>query len=116
MYMRIFGTENNEIIMREMGMRIKDTRISIELTQRDLAQRAGVSQRTLERVENGENVRVENIINILRAIQLLQNLENLIPEQKFRPTELYDNQKKRVRARAKKHTDITIEWEWGDEE
>ena len=114
--MRIFGTENNEVIMKELGIRIKDTRISIELTQRDLAQRAGVSQRTIERVENGENVRVESILNILREMQLLQNLENLIPEQKLRPTELFDNQKKRVRARTKKYTDITIEWEWGDEE
>lgn len=114
--MKIFGIENNEMIMKEMGIRIKDTRISIELTQQGLAERAGISQRTIERIENGENVKVENIINVLRAMQLLQNLENLVPEQRLRPTELYDNHKKRVRAVSKKHADITIEWKWGDEE
>lgn len=114
--MKIYGMESNEIIMKEMGTRIKDTRISMMLTQKTLAERAGISQRTIERIENGENVKVENVINLLRAIQLLQNLEILIPEQKMRPTELHDNNKRRLRAASKKHANITIEWKWGDEE
>lgn len=114
--MKLYGTENNEIIMKEMGIRVKDTRIAIDLTQKELAERAGISQRTIERIENGENIKVENIINVLRAMQLLQNLDNLIPEQKIRPTELHDRNKKRVRATSKKRVDVTIEWKWGDEE
>ncbi|MBQ8804043.1 MAG: helix-turn-helix domain-containing protein [Tyzzerella sp.] len=114
--MKIYGIESNEIILREIGIRIRDTRIAIALTQKELAERAGISQRTVERVENGENVKVENIINILRAMQLLQNLDNLIPEQVIRPTELLDGSKKRVRATSKKRPNVTIEWKWGDEE
>ena len=77
--MKIYGAENNEIIMKEIGIRIKDTRIAIDLTQKELAERAGISQRTIERIENGENIKVENIINVLRAMQLLRNLDNLVP-------------------------------------
>ena len=114
---RIFGTENNEGIMKEIGVRIKDTRIAISLTQKELAERAGVSGRTVERIENGENVKVENIINVMRAMQLLQNIELLIPEQEIRPTELHDKGKKRMRATSKKSAaNSTGEWKWGDEE
>lgn len=113
--MKIYGLENNEIIMKEIGIRVKHTRIAINLTQKELAERAGIAQRTVERIENGENIKIENILNVLRAMQLLQNIENLIPEQRLRPTELHDNGKKRARATSKKRTDITIEWKWGDE-
>lgn len=114
--MRIYGTENNISIMKEIGLRVKDTRIASELTQKELAEKAGIAQRTVERIENGENIKIENILNVLRALQLIQNIENLIPEQRLRPTELYDKGKKRLRATSKKHADITIEWKWGDEE
>ncbi len=115
--MRIYGTENNEIIMRELGIRIKDTRIGMFLTQKELADRAGISQRTVERIENGENVKIENILNIMRAMQFLQNLEILIPEQEMRPTELHDKGKKRVRVTSKRAVArVDYEWKWGDEE
>ncbi|MEE1314465.1 MAG: helix-turn-helix transcriptional regulator [Faecalimonas sp.] len=114
--MRIFGKENNEIILKEMGIRIKDIRIANEMTQKELAMRAGIAPRTVERIENGENVKVENILHILRAMNLLQNLENLVPEQNLRPTDLHDCRKKRVRATSRRQVDYLVDWKWGDEE
>lgn len=115
--MRIYGYENNEVILRELGIRIKDTRIILSFTQKELSERAGISQRTVERIENGENVKIDNLINVIRALDLLQNFEILVPEQKMRPTELHDIGKKRTRATSRKEQKIgTNEWKWGDEE
>lgn len=114
--MKIFGTESNEQILKELGQRLKDTRIALSYTQKDMADRAGVSPKTIERIESGENVRIENLVNLLRAMNLLQNLEILVPEQTLLPTELRDYGKKRQRvasAREKEATNGT--WQWGED-
>lgn len=114
--MRITGIENNQRIMVELGERLKDNRILMPLTQKEMAERAGVSLRTVERIENGENVKIENILNYLRALNIIQNLEVVIPEQKVMPTDIHDNGKKRSRATsAKKQKESNNEWKWGDE-
>lgn len=115
--MKIFGTENNENILKELGQRLKDIRIAIPLTQKELAQRAGVSSKTVERVENGENVRITHIINILRTMNLTENLDLLVPEQTLSPTQLHDYGKKRKRAVSMKKTvKDRNDWKWGDEQ
>lgn len=60
--MRITGFESNEAILLELGQRIKDTRISMNYTQDELAQLAGVSAITLSRLERGKSVSMENMI------------------------------------------------------
>lgn len=49
--MKLYGTENNEIIMKELGKRIQDTRISMNLTQSEMAEKSGVALRTVARIE-----------------------------------------------------------------
>lgn len=115
--MKIFGTESNEQILKELGQRLKDTRIALSYTQKEMADRAGVSPKTIERIESGENVRIEALVNLLRAMNLLQNMEILVPEQMLLPTELHDYGKKRQRvssARNKKKEQSL--WKWGEEE
>ena len=63
--MKIYGTESNDYILKELGKRIQDIRISVTITQRELAERAGVSPSTMERIENGENVKIENIMSVI---------------------------------------------------
>ena len=41
--MKIFGTESNEQVLKELGQRLKDTRISMSYTQKEMAERAGIS-------------------------------------------------------------------------
>lgn len=114
--MKIYGTESNIFIMREIGKRIQDTRISISLTQKEMAVKAGISSRTVERIENGENVKLDNILNVLRVLNLLKNMEILVPEQEVMPTVLHDYGKKRMRATSKKaNNHDKNEWKWGDE-
>lgn len=114
--MKIFGTESNEQILKELGQRLKDIRIALSYTQKDMADRAGVSPKTIERIEGGENVRIENLVNLLRAMNLLQNLEILVPEQTILPTELHDYGKKRQRvAQTKEKEASNSTWQWGED-
>lgn len=115
--MKICGTESNLFILKEFGKRIQDVRISASITQKELAERSGVSASTMERIEKGENVKIENILNVLRALSLLENFDVLVPEQEIVPTIVIERRMKRKRVRNKKQCgDKTeIEWKWGDE-
>ena len=114
--MRLYGTENNQTILMELGRRIQDTRIAASLTQKELAERAGISLSTLVRLESGESVRFEYVLNTLRALNLLSNIDLLVQEQEMRPSDLLDYGKKRKRVRiSPKENPIRKPWKWGDE-
>lgn len=112
--MKIYGTESNQILLQEVGSRIRDTRIAASVTQEDLAAETGLSLSTIKRIEHGGSVRIDSLFSIMRYLGLLQNIELLIPEQKVLPTELLDRGGKRKRASSKKQTDLNG-WKWGDE-
>ena len=111
--MKIYGTENNEFILRELGTRIKDSRIAMSISQRDMAAKAGLSLSTVIRMEKVEAVNVDHILNVMRVLNLLPNLEMLIEEQIPLPVEQLEHKKKR--QRVSKVSKTSDEWKWGDE-
>lgn len=112
--MHLTGTENNLTLLREFGNRIRDTRIAMSLTQKELAERAGLSQKTVERVERGESIKFDFVLSILRVLRCLEFLDLLIPEQTGMSVDEYLHGKKRKRASA--HTPRREQaWKWGDE-
>ena len=113
--MKIYGGENNDYILKEIGQRIKDVRIRQKMTQTELAMSAGVAYNTILRIENGKGTNLENLIKVMRSLGLSQNLDLLIPEQELTPVELFQNKPKRKRVSKKRNTD-NKEWKWGDEE
>lgn len=113
---KLYGTENNEIIMKELGKRIQDMRISMDLTQTEMADQSGVALRTVARIENGESVKVESVLNVLRVLKVLPNIDLLLQEQILAPTEMVDYGRKRKRVSSKKKIQEKKTWVWGDEE
>lgn len=115
----IFIKENSDdATLAELGNRIAQYRLNRNQTQRELAQKAGVSPRTLHRVEHGHSTQSSNLIRILRALDLLGNLEALIPESAFSPIQqlkMHGKTRRRASSRSKKPKKIT-QWLWGDEE
>lgn len=111
--MRITGVEKTETILKEIGTRIKQKRISLSITQKDLAREAKLSLRSIVNVENGENISFNHIISILKALRIVDNLELLIPEIKTDPLEVLKLGSKRQRVTKSKTT--TDDWKWGDE-
>ncbi len=113
-------TANNltdEAILGELGRRIGRCRLHLHMTQADLAEQAGVSKRTVERLEAGASVQLSIFIRILRVLNLLQELEKLIPEVGIRPMDmLLLKGKERKRASTKRRQESSPKkWSWDDE-
>ncbi|XCP85231.1 hypothetical protein ABXS75_00010 [Roseburia hominis] len=83
--MTIYGNENNETIMMELGQRIRDTRIRMQITQAGMAEQSGVAIRTIVRMEKGESVYLDSMLNVLRVLGVLENLNLLLQEQELAP-------------------------------
>ena len=105
-------------VLQELGERLKEKRFEKKLSQADLAEKAGVGKRTVERIESGESIQMSNLIRILRALDLLVRLDAAIPETGTRPMDLMKLRgKNRQRVSRSKQSDKSDKkWQWGDEE
>ncbi len=116
--MKFLNNISDDAILAELGHRIAQYRLNRNLTQRALAKEAGVSKRTLHRIEHGFPTRINNAIRILRALDLLGNLETLIPEPAISPIQqvkLQGKQRQRASSPVEK-PEPNSPWSWGDEE
>jgi len=108
----------DEAILIELGERLAQYRVRLELTQAQLAEQAGVSKRTVERVESGQSAQTSSLIRILRVLELLPGLDSMLPETGPSPMDLlrlHGKQRKRVYSRRKKETDLNDgKWTWAD--
>lgn len=103
-------------MLTELGERARQCRVGMNQTQAELAKSAGVSQRTIERLEAGNSVQLEKLVRILRALRLSDNLDQLIPEASVRPIQLAGSRAE-VRQRSHKRRGVAPEaqaWVWGD--
>ena len=79
--MRIESQLTDDAILRELGKRIARTRLERNLTQAALAEQAGVSKRTVERLESGEvATQLSVFVRVCRALALVDRLDAFIPE------------------------------------
>ena len=53
-----------------LGQRIAQHRLEQNRTQAELAHEAGVSKRTIERLEGGESIHTTNLVRVLRVLGL----------------------------------------------
>ncbi len=114
--MTIDGLMADKAVLEELGCRLARRRIVQELTQQDLANEAGISKRTLERLEAGQSSQLLTVIRVLRALNMLDLLEVAIPEATTRPMDLLKMKgKQRQRVSAKKNKQLAgDDWSWGE--
>lgn len=115
--MKISTSLTDNAILQELGERLARCRLDSALTQASLAEQAGVSKSTIERLEDGESVQLINLVRVLRALNLTSGLEALAPETAVRPLDVLEhNGQRRRRVRPGKHSDNKDgRWSWGDE-
>ncbi len=111
---------NAEQIESEIGKRLESVRLNQNISQQDLAEKAGVSRRTISRMENGQGVSFNTLIRVMRALNFTNQLEDLVPSLDIRPIERV--QQKPVRKHAssprKKNPATSSKktaWKWGDQ-
>ena len=90
-------------IIRILGERFKDYRLSVRLTQRELAEKTGISHRTISLFESGRgrNITMQNFLTLLRAVGMLQNIGELLPELPSSPYLIQSQMKRKSRIRHK---------------
>lgn len=83
-----FQGMSNKVIMKSLGERANRQRLNQNITQAELAKKAGVSRIVIHRLENGLGCTLESLIRILRALGLLEQLNSFLPEPGISPIQL----------------------------
>jgi transcriptional regulator with XRE-family HTH domain len=119
--MNITKQTTDETILSELGARLAQIRLERNLTQAQLAGQAGISKRTMERLESGAvATQLSGFIRVCRALNLVERFDLLIPEAAPSPiAQLKLQGRKRRRASAAKTTtkgvkDLSAKWTWKD--
>lgn len=117
--MRIHSTLTDAAVLHELGSRFTQLRLDRNLTQADLAARAGVGRATVQRLEAGESVQLTRFLRVLRALDALDGLDELVPEPGPSPMQLLQHAGRRRRRagrpRAGTGPSADEPWTWADE-
>ncbi len=112
-----FSVATSDQIEAALCKRLENIRLSRNITQIQLADEAGVSPRTIGRLEKGQGVSVDTFLRVMTALGIQQNLEALLPDPTVRPIERVDTGGlERKRARPGLSGDRGATWSWGDGE
>ncbi len=104
---------SSEVIIEALGKRLEQIRLSRNISQFDLARKAGISRSTLTRLSRGRPISLDSFVRIMQALNLTDHLISLLPDPKVRPVDhvrLGGTERQRAR---KKRVELS-EWTWGD--
>lgn len=92
----------NQDIMLLLAKRIKEYRLAARMSQKEMAEKSGVSLATISHFEQGvnQNMTLNNFISLLRVVGMEQRISDLLPELPMPPMALEQINKfipKRVR-------------------
>ena len=94
----IVATSRTPDVLREVGARLRALRLQQNRRVKDLAADAGVSPRTIDRLEAGRSIGTKNLVRVMRGLGRLQAFEVFIPMPEVSP---YDVERLRGRIRQR---------------
>ncbi|MFT4956421.1 MAG: transcriptional regulator with XRE-family HTH domain [Brevundimonas sp.] len=116
--MKIDNHNTDQAVLAELGRRLADYRLQRHMTQAQFAEAAGLSKRTVERLEAGESVQLVNLVRALRVLEKLDGLDRFLPDAPANPIDLLERHGKvrqRARPDARDEDEESQPWRWGDE-
>lgn len=93
---------NDSAVLDEIGRRLQVYRLNLNLSQAQVAEKAGVSRRAFQKLEGGQPCTLALLVRVLRALGRLDALDDLLPEPGLSPIQLA-KLKGRERKRAGGH-------------
>ena len=112
-----FTIATSDQIEAALCKRLESIRLSRNITQVKLADEAGVSTRTIRRLEKGQGVSLDTFIRVIRALSIQHNFEALLPDPSIRPIERVSKSTGiRKRASPAQSGKEQPKWSWGDGE
>jgi len=114
--MKIDKTITDDALLELLGKRLARIRLSLNLTQQQLAEQAGLGLRTVQRLELGvAATQLSGFVRVCRVLGLVEGFETLIPEAVPSPVaQLELRGKERRRASSAKPVGPAGPWRWGD--
>lgn len=117
--MKITRQATDDAVLVELGGRLARIRLERNLTQAQLAEQAGISKRTVERLETGAvATQLSGFIRVCRVLDVLDRLDALISEpvpSPFAQLKLRGRQRRRA-STIKTGKSSAKKWQWGDEQ
>ena len=119
-----FNNLSSERIEELIYEQLESIRIQKNISQTELAESAGISRRTISRMENGQGISFNTFIRIMQAFHLTDRLSALFATEaeQISPVDRVQEKRKSVRYRAsgkrkKKSSNKKSDqrWEWDDE-
>jgi transcriptional regulator with XRE-family HTH domain len=96
-----------EELQSELGRRLQRLRLSKNLDQRTVAEKAGITRAALQNLEAGRGSSVKTLVRTLKALNYLEGIEILAPEPTISPLALLKT--KRLPERARRARKSTLE-------
>ena len=95
MYDELYEQSGSDLI-QQLGKRYGDYRKRMGFTQKEVAEKSGLSIFTISSFENGSStgLTMATFIKLLRAIEFLEEIEKLLPELPESPRALFMKQQK----------------------
>ena len=110
-----FSIATSDQIQFALCQRLEKIRLMRNITQAKLAEEAGVSRKTIVRLEKGEVLYFDTFIRVLIALGIQQNLETLLPDPTIRPIDrVKGGGIERRRASSDRSAEARKPWTWGD--
>jgi transcriptional regulator with XRE-family HTH domain len=111
-----YQTMSDAAILKEFGARLRRVRLNRNLTQSQLAERAGIGRRTIQKAEDGEVTTLATVIAMLRGLDLLSQLDKFLPEPPLSPTQLarMQGRKRRRASNRRRANEGSSDWTWGE--
>ncbi len=116
--MKTLETVSNEAIRQELGKRLQAERLNRNITQAVLAERAGISRRTLVGAERGEPFTIDTLLSILRELGCLAQIDLFLPKPEISPVQLSKLKGKKRQRAGSKFTypkPRSTPWVWNEE-
>ncbi len=85
--------DTNEEILKKLITKLTNKRKQLKLSQKELAQKAGISFRTVQTIEAGNNLSLLSLIAILRALGELRLLNSFLQEEPVSPKSIHKAKK-----------------------
>ncbi len=116
--MKLSQQSTDAAVLQELGARLARQRLERNLTQAQLAKEAGVSKRTVERLERGSvAMQITSFIRVCRVLGLVERMELLVPEPVPSPIAQLKllGKRRRRSSGARLIAPAKKPWHWGDE-
>lgn len=87
------------VLLQRIGQKIRELRLNANLSQKELAERSGISSFSISQIENGHNFSLISLIMIMRALNRLDYLSLFFEDRMLSPIAVLEEEPVRMRSR-----------------